>query len=64
MVTSKSFSARIRTGTPLSFAAMSDTRRGKDDGFDALRTEGVAGAEEPGAGYGAASKGPGAIGIL
>ena len=43
---------------------MSDTRRGKDDDVDALRTEGVAGAAEPGAGYGAASKGPGAIGIL
>ena len=39
---------------------MSDTRRGADGDFDALRAEGVAGAEEPGAEHGAASKGPGA----
>ena len=42
--------ARIRTGDPLTFAAMSK----------ALRAGGVAGAEEPGAEHGAASKGPGA----
>ena len=39
---------------------MSDTPRGTDGDFDALRAEGVAGAEEPGAEHGAASKGPGA----
>ena len=42
--------ARIRTGVPLTFAAMSK----------ALRAEGVVGAEEPGVEHGAASKGPGA----
>ena len=39
---------------------MSDAYRGKDGDFDALRAEGVAGAEEPGVEHGAASKGPGA----
>ena len=39
---------------------MPDTRRGTDGGVNALRAEGAAGAEEPGAEHGAASKGPGA----
>ena len=53
--------ARIRTGALLAFAAMSDTGRGKDGDFDALRAEEVAGAEELGAEHaGAASKEPGA----
>ena len=39
---------------------MSDAYRGKDGPVDALRAEGVAGAEEPGVEHGAASKGPGA----
>ena len=36
IITPKSFPARIRTGALLTFAAMWDTRRGKDDDFDAL----------------------------
>ena len=47
---SVAFMARVCTGAPLSFAATSK----------ALRAGGVAGAEEPGAEHGAASKGPGA----
>ena len=47
--TACSLLVRFRTGAPLIFAAMSDTRRGKDGDFDALRAEGVAGAEELGA---------------
>ena len=39
---------------------MPDAYRGKDGDFDALRAEGVVGAEEPGVEHGVASKGPGA----
>ena len=39
---------------------MSDAYRAKDGDFDALRAEGVVGAEEPGVEHGVASKGPGA----